>query len=264
MRTTLFLSTLFAVTLVGGAALAENPHESSPAKAPRVVERLRSKGDIVDKSYRSNDKSSPAAAQQGANVSNQAQSSKSHVDKGSSRINCSDSGADCSAPKGAAQANGMQASSGEVTRAAKRPAFLDKILGSDRTNFNEAGEDQGMSLRAAQRAWSGVANANAGHGSKANLPTAQEHLPRQQQQASSARMSCNEGDECTMSSKDAKKVWAYDAIKKGVWTGPDAAAQSPAAAAVARMKGSSAAAKTNDAAAKAKAESGQQDHDHQH
>jgi hypothetical protein len=235
MRTTLFLSTLFAVTLVGGAALAENPHESSPAKAPRVVERLRSKGDVVDKSYRGADKSSPAAAQ-AATVSNQAHATKSQIDKGASRINCSESGADCHAPRGSQQANGMQASSGEVTRAAKRPAFLDKILGSDRTNFNEAGEDQGMSPRAAKRAWSSVAANNAGHTTKAHLPTAQEHLPRQQQQASSARMSCNEGDECSMSSKEAKKVWAYDQIKKGVWAGPDAASKSPADVAIARMK----------------------------
>lgn len=235
MRTTLFLSTLFAVTLVGGAALAEKPHESSHAKAPRVVERFRAKGDIVDKSYRGADKSSPAAAQ-AATVGNQAHATKSQIDKGSSRINCSESGADCHAPKGAAQANGLTASSDAVHQGAKRPAFLDKILGSDRTNFNEAGEDQGMSPRAAKRAWSHVAANNAGHETKANLPTAKEHLPRQQQQASSARMSCNEGDECTMSSKEAKKVWAYDQIKKGIWNGPDAAKQSPADVAVARMK----------------------------
>jgi hypothetical protein len=39
-----------------------------------------------------------------------------------------------------------------------------------------------------------------------------------------------------MSSKEAKKVWAYDQIKKGVWKGPEAATKSPAQLAVDRMK----------------------------
>jgi hypothetical protein len=235
MRTTLFLSTLFAVTLVGGAALAEKPHESF-AKAPRrVVERLRSKGDIVDKSYRAVDRFSPAAARS-ATVARQARATMPRVDKGAPRVNCSETGADCHAPRGSAHANGLTASSSQVDRPARRPAFLDKILGNDRTNFNEAGIEQGMSPRAAKRAWSRVADNNAGHGTKALLPTAKEHLPRQQQQASSARMSCNEAGECMMSSKEAKKVWAYDQIKKGIWTGPDQAKKTPADVAVARMK----------------------------
>lgn len=233
MRTTLFLSTLFAVTLVGGAALADG--SDSPAKAPRVIDRLRSKGDIVDKSYRGADKSSPAAAQAAA-ATNQARETKNRFDKASSRINCSEMGADCSVARPAATKDGAPAAAPLGDRSVRRPAFLDKVLGSDRTNFNEAGEDQGMSPRAANRAWSRAAAKNAGEGSKPLTLTTKSALPRELQQRSSARMSCNEGDECVMSSKEVKKVWAYDQIKKGIWTGPDAPAKQPSELAVERMK----------------------------
>jgi hypothetical protein len=231
MRTTLFLTTLFAVTLSAGAALAEGP-QGGTAKAPRAIDRLRSHGDMVDKTYRAGDKAAPAsqATQPGAQ-------SKAHADKTSARINCSsDSGVDCSAARGSDKANGMEASSAQVNRAARAPAFLDKILGSDRTNFNEAGEDQGMSSRAAKRAWSSHAGNNGG-GSTAKIPLAQQQqVVRTQEQASSDRMVCNDADECMMSSKAAKKVWAYDGIKKGTWKGPEAAQPLPADVALEAMR----------------------------
>src|SRR5690349_4626970 len=51
MRHSLFLSTLFAVSMIGGAALAEKP-QSAAGHAPRVIENLRAHGDTVDKVYR--------------------------------------------------------------------------------------------------------------------------------------------------------------------------------------------------------------------
>src|SRR5262245_53186521 len=100
MRPTLFLSSLFVVSLVSGVALAEKPH--------RPVDRLRSHGDMIDKNYRGSDKASPQAAQ-GAVA--QARQTKSPVDKASSRINCSDAGGDCSAAGkpdgGASRAGGL-------------------------------------------------------------------------------------------------------------------------------------------------------------
>ncbi len=72
---------------------AENPHESSPAKAPRVIERLRSRGDMVDKSYRGNDRGARAPQDAGSQVAKQAQQGKQVIDKTSSRINCSEGGA---------------------------------------------------------------------------------------------------------------------------------------------------------------------------
>lgn len=93
-----------------------------------------------------------------------------------------------------------------------------------------------MSSRAVKRAWSRVAANNAGSAT-AIVPLAQQkQVVRTQEQASAARMSCNEADECSMSSKAVKTVWAYDQIKKGVWQGPDAPKVSPADVAVARMK----------------------------
>ena len=32
-----------------------------------------------------------------------------------------------------------------------------------------------------------------------------------------ARMACNEADECMMSSKTAKKMWAYEAVRAGTF-----------------------------------------------
>jgi hypothetical protein len=57
MRTNLFLSTLLAVSLLGGAALANKPSAERPAREPRAIQILRWHGDVVDKSYRSPDRS---------------------------------------------------------------------------------------------------------------------------------------------------------------------------------------------------------------
>src|SRR5262249_46165560 len=143
----------------------------------------------------------PAAPEAGDQAAKQVRQQPATRDRGASRINCSESGADCSAHSGggstkAAQADGNTA---ETNRAARGPAVPDHILGSDRTNFNEAGEDQGMNRHAVKRAWS-HSGSNDSSSVMGTVPLAQQHqVAREGEQASGNRTSCNEADECSMS-----------------------------------------------------------------
>jgi hypothetical protein len=258
MRATLILSTLFAVSLTAGAALADKP-----------VDKLRHRGDTVDKVYTHGDKAAPQASQAASSSTPQA---KSQIDRGASRINCSDTGADC-ARSGSPAAAARGSAAGPTTvgdHPARTPAFLDKVLGRDRTNFNEAGEDQGLSRRGVNRAWSHgttAAQSQRPGSASATLPLSrQQQHARGDMQASQDRMVCNEADECMMSSKAVKKTWAYEAIKKGTWQGPAAAKPSAAAVAVAAMKGRTSAATVHqgDPARKAEAVRNEQAQDHNH
>lgn len=222
MRTTTFLPALFAVSLLSGAALAEKPQ-------PRgAMDRIRARGDVVDKSYRG-DKHVASRAPSRAAAGRVPQIN----DRVKNRISCSDTSIDCpSATRGAARANGLAASAG-AERGARPPAFLQKVLGSDRTSFNEAGEDQGMSVRAAKRAW---AKATPDAASAAPGLLAHQPRPRAELQASQNRAACNEGGECAQSSKESKKEWSYQAIKAGTWKGPEAKSPSGAEKAIADWK----------------------------
>jgi hypothetical protein len=216
MRTTLFLSSLFAVTLLSGAALAD-----------KSVDRLRSHGDTVDKSYKHAQTHQASKQATGGRTS----FTKTTVNTGNSRMNCSESGADCSSSKSASRSATTGAS--QSGHASQPPAFLRKLLGNDRTSFNEAGESNGMSARAANRVWSHSGAGQAG----ATMPLAkQTQRARGDAQASSVRMSCNEADECTASSKAVKKEWAYTAVKAGTWAGPVAKQPTNAERGVAKMK----------------------------
>jgi hypothetical protein len=221
MRTTFFLPALFAVSLLSGAALAEKPHGAA--------DRLRARGDVVDKSYRADRHVVTRAPQRASSPVRQL------PDRAASRVSCSDTSIDCpTATRGAARANGLAASGAQVDRPARAPAFLDKVLGSNRTSFNEAGEAQGMSSRAVKRAWShgvpGAAGAAPG-------PVAQQKpIARAELQASQNRVSCNEGDHCMASSKASKKEWSYQAIKAGTWKGPEEKKVSGAEKVLAEMK----------------------------
>lgn len=228
MRTSLFLTTLFAFTLVSGAALAD--------KGSRGAERLRVRGDTVDKSYRGA-ADRPAAPQ--AAAPRAAERVRPALDvSGRSRVSCSDTSMDC-AQRSSTRGHTADARVGGAERGGRMPAVLEKAAGKDRTSFNEAGEDQGMSSRAAKRAWAragqGVSDAPGGKGSAA--PDAQKALrERATGVSSSARMVCNEAGECMMSSKTAKKEWAYQSVKAGTFK-PEAAEPTPAARAWAAMKG---------------------------
>ena len=212
MRTTLFLPTLLALGLASGAALADKSHGA--------VDHLRHRGDVLDKSYRA--AQSHGSPQGSHNVNAPVRPAR---DPGASRITCSEMGQDC--PQRSARTVGSD--HGGQTSVSHAPAFLDKVLGSDRTAINEAGVDQNLSSRATKRAWS---HAGAGAGGTATMPLAhqQQHL-RTGEQASANRMACNDAGECMMSSKGAKKQWSYTAIKAGTWKGPDAKPQAAPAAA---------------------------------
>jgi hypothetical protein len=236
MRTTLFVSALFAVSLVGGVALAEKPPVPAAKEPKHVIDKLRAHGEVADKSYRVADK----GASKGPEAGVQVRQSKSHVDKAANRVNCSDTGADCPAAKGASRASNLEASQGSTGRAIRAPAFLDKIMGSDRMACNEADECM-MSNRAVKRAWShggsnhAAANKGGSSGAVGSLSKQQQH-ERKGEQASEDRMVCNEADECMMSSKAAKKDWSYAAVKAGTWTGPGGKPMSDAARAVAQQR----------------------------
>jgi cytochrome c556 len=221
MRTSLFLSTLFAVSMVGGVALAEKPHDWAAAKEPRSIELLRAHGDVVDKVYSAPaDRGSSQAGSQVSQLRVAQPATRARFDRSANRINCSDTGADCAAHSaGSTHAGGLEASPSQTGRAAHAPAFLDKVLGNDRTNFNEADQDEGMSPRAANRAWAHAATDHHGAAGVTAL-SGPAQVDRKEQQASSARMSCNDADECSMSIKAAKQEWAKSSIKAGTWTGP--------------------------------------------
>jgi hypothetical protein len=244
MRPALLLSTLSAATLVTGLALAENPHGAGHAREPQAVERLRAHGDMVDKSYRASDRGASERSSSAGAATTQVRQTRPAVDKSSSRINCSESGADC----GTSHARGGTASSAAAgveggpvdARSAKWPAFLDKILGTDRTNFNEAGEDEGMSSRAVKRIWEHAGHATAGvpGATEANMPLGErQKVDRHSEQASGNRYSCNEADECSMSNKAVKKEWAAASVRAGTFVRPEEKQVSPAAARLAEQKG---------------------------
>ncbi|MFT3775486.1 MAG: hypothetical protein QM820_59825 [Minicystis sp.] len=228
MRTTLFLSTLFAVTLFGGAALAEKPH---------AVDRLRARGDVVDKSYRHEVRVSAQRDPQNASASR----ARFIPDRASSRVSCSEMGTDCPRSR-AAERNASVAADANAAGAdhARRvPAVLEKAMGSDRTSFNEAGESQGMSTRAAKRVW---AAASADRAAANAMPQGEEgaQAPKQQQARAVAppeqsRMSCDEAG-CSPSSKATKKEWSYNAVRAGTWNGPEAKAQTGAEKKIAEMR----------------------------
>ena len=170
MRTNLFLSTLFAVSLLGGAALANKPGVERPVREPRTIQAFRAHGDVVDKSYRSTDRATRQShVDDSSAAKTHGQRTPAPNDRASSRINCSDTGADC----------------GTSSRNAAKP----EVRGASQSPVK---------------------------------PTS----AAPQKSSGNERMNCNEADECMMSSKDAKKIWAYEAVKAGTFNGPiDAAAQ---------------------------------------
>lgn len=236
MRTSLFVPALFAVALVGSSALAERPNRSVP-------DRLRARGDVVEKSYRNAPERGAKAAPQ---APQQASRGRAFLDRGGSRVSCSDAGVDCAAQRGASgraaalESSGASAAGG---RGARIPSFMQRFLGSDRTAMNEAGEDQGMSLRAAKRAWanagrtvSGDEKGAADRGAEAAARGAASQKAQVGVPSGGNRMACNDAGECMMSSKAAKKEWSYQAVRAGTWNGPDVKSATPADRAIAEMK----------------------------
>ncbi len=256
MRHSLFLSTLFAVSMVGGAALAEKP-QSAAAREPHVIGNLRAHGDTVNKVYRAPAaERSSAASRFNSTAARPAATPnvKNPLDRSASRINCADNDVSCTSSHSAARVMNVGAGdTGSGRYNVRPPAFLDKVLGSDRTDFNEAGLDEGMSARAANRVWS-----HAGHqggDAKAGATLAEKtQVDRKQSQYQSSRVSCNEGDACSASSKDVKKEWAYAAIKAGTWTGPEKREPTNAARRIAAYRAAESASLHDEKAAQAEAD----------
>ena len=62
---------------------------------------------------------------------------------------------------------------------------------------------------------------------RATVLTPRDAQPRLMGQAGSDRMVCNEADECMMSSKASKKIWALESIKAGTFHGAQTGSNSP-------------------------------------
>ena len=134
-------------------------------------------------------------------------------------MNCSSEGADCAASHGnAARAGGASSTSSSDKRTSihsREPASISERTGkNDRTQCDEAGEGCQMSSKATKAG-------SKGHGASPTDATpmaqaAMASIDRKLNQAYGARMSCNEGDECSMSSKDAAKIWRTESFKHGV------------------------------------------------
>lgn len=217
MRTNLFLSTLFAVSLLGGAAMADKPGFDRPARMPHAIEAFRSHGDVVDKVYRGSDS---AARQSHVNDSaaRQARSierSPLLKDRAASRINCSDTGTDCGVSSRSNVKPDAHSSAAQrgPSQASKSPLAS---KGNERVNCNDA-EDCNISSHGAAKTWAG--NGVGGGSSPTEKPGvgARALDERTRMQPSDSRMACNEADECMMSSKDSKKIWAVEAVKAGTF-----------------------------------------------
>ena len=238
MRTTVFLSTLFAVTLLGGAALADKPQAAAtPVKVPRSIEKLRVHGDVVDKAYRG-----PSAATPQAREVQQAAPSRQQARRptlGDSRIYCSEMGADCARPRAEQKASVVDQGAAKGERNVRPPASLDKVLGSDRMHCNEADECS-MSSRAVKRAWSrAAAEGTAAAAGAVGAPDAKESQLakiRTQRAKPEARMSCNEAGECSMDPKAVAREWAKASIKAGTFKAPEQASPTPAEVAITRAR----------------------------
>ena len=140
MRTMLFVSSLFAASLVTGAALADNNHP---------IEFGRAHGDTFEKTYKV---SRTESAHGSATADRTAASGRSVVQQKQSQVvNCSSEGADCAASHGNA-AHGAGASGSTDKRPSihsREPASVSERSGkNDRVQCDEAGEGCQMSSKA--------------------------------------------------------------------------------------------------------------------
>lgn len=215
MRTTLILSTLFAVSLIGSSALADKPDH--------IKEFPRAHGDQVDKSYR--DARAPVNVDRSASAKTSSSGTVQRAhDPSASRVNCSTDAADCSAHSAVATTKGTSASSSSASSKALLPSTKGTEnqfgqRGDARYNCNE-GDECSVSSKAAQTLWKthgAVAAQKAVSTSDLTAPPGA--TSRLLSQRGDDKISCNEGDECTPSSKQAKQNWAYEAVKKGTFNG---------------------------------------------
>jgi hypothetical protein len=197
MRTSLFVSTLIAVSLVGSAALADK------AKGPG--EKLRMRGEMHEKFQRV-DRVKPQAHSSAR--SDRSSMLKSPAD---TRRSCSESQADCSASRSTAARNDARGKLGALQASVKKgpPNPLESKIGGMKMACNE-GEECSLSRAGAKAIWS---KARVSGGATGAATTTGGFDDRKLNQVASARMG---GDgEPYMSSKEAQKIWRTEAFKAG-------------------------------------------------
>jgi hypothetical protein len=203
MKPILFFLGTLAVSLIGSAALAEKGHPGGG------VDRHRARGEVVDRASHH-----PAREAQSRPMP-AARSTPQVPGTAASRVRCSESGLDCPTRHRASKASEGGSRTSPHGELPALPGRLAKALGSDRTAINEAGEDQGMSKRAANRVWAraaaGHASSDAAHGGR--LPALPGRLAKA---LGSDRTAINEaGEDQGMSKRAANRVWARAAKAEG-------------------------------------------------
>ncbi|XXY53613.1 hypothetical protein WME91_20985 [Sorangium sp. So ce269] len=212
MKISAVVSTLVAVSLCAGVALAEG---ARTARAPRHIEVHRSRGDMVDRPYRHAPRD--RAAERSWRAERAERAAPIRLSRGQERIRCSDTGTDCASRAAAHRSRSEARSAAGRAAAAQRSASPLKSKAESRMNCSEAGECTASSAgaRGAWAARSTGAAADRGTARAAARGTARAAAPRDLAQRQSPRMGCSEGEECAMSSKEAAKFWAAQSIKAG-------------------------------------------------
>jgi hypothetical protein len=221
MRTTLFLSTLFAASLVGGVALADRP-----------IDRIdhRSHGDQLDKIHAQDARPSLSQFEHGGRTVTNAQTEnvmakQRFAHQGESRVNCSADGADCAASHGIAQHSRSSLVSSTSAKAGKSMAQNKYSNGTkggdggggDSETCSEA-DQCSTSTKAANSIWASNGASKGVHGSTTAM-AAPGSVSRQLQQRLAVAASPEDVQD-TPSSDDAKKIWNMESVKKGTFTGP--------------------------------------------
>jgi hypothetical protein len=223
MRHSLFLSSLFAATLVSGAALADNLHP---------IEFGRAHGDTFEKTYRI------SAAHESLRGPAEREASNTHSpiqQKQNERVNCSQDSADCASSHGNTAKGGGSSPAASTGAAGKSAPNAIVGKGNDRVSCNEAGEGCEMSSKAAKAGF-GKGNGASPTDATPMAQAAMAAADRKLNQAYSERTSCNEGDECSFSSKAAKEIWRTEAFKHGTAQGKGLDFSNAHAALKARME----------------------------
>lgn len=201
MKITALVTALLATSFCAGSALA-SPRTAS---MPRALETRRAHGDTVDRYQR---RSAPVHRSVDR-TERAARATPRAIHHGVERVRCSDTGADCTSR---AVHRRVESRSAASRTAVSKSHVEPKSKGASRMNCSDAGECTSSS-RATKASSAAVRGAAAARARGVNEPTAV--VPRQFGQRNSPRMACNEGDECSMSSKDARKYWAMQSYLKG-------------------------------------------------
>ncbi|MGK3959023.1 hypothetical protein WMF38_38955 [Sorangium sp. So ce118] len=214
MKISAVVSTLVAVSLCAGVALAEG---ARTARAPRHIEVHRSRGDMVDRPYRHAPRDQAAERSWRAERAERAErAAPIPRSRGQERIRCSDTDTDCASRAAAAHRSRSEAraAAGRAASAQRRASPL-KSKAESRMNCSEAGECTASSA-GARGAWAARSTgAAAAREPAAARGKERAAAPRDLAQRQSPRMGCSEGEECAMSSKEAAKFWAAQSIKAG-------------------------------------------------